>query len=101
MAPENDFAFANKLDSAKPLSEQTAQYINIYSEIVQKIRQFLPKDTLFVRFDCPLEFLSIEEKDAFEKSMESVFTRAGVPVFNLNVLKPKSLNDCDRFFVVF
>lgn len=91
MAPENDFAFANKLDSAKPLSEQTAQYINIYSEIVQKIRQFLPKDTLCVRFDSPVEFLSLEEKDAFEKSIEDSAVSEGVKIF----IRPTAVQPAD------
>ncbi len=81
MAPENDFV----------LAKQSSQYVKIYSEIVQKIRQFLPTDTLCVRFDCPLEFLSLEEKDAFEKSIKSSAASEGVKIF----IRPTAVQPAD------
>ena len=35
-----------------------------------------------------------------EKSIEEVFTRAGVPVFNRKVVIPKSRKLCDKALVV-
>ena len=58
-----------------PMSpEYTGGNINEYWSFLEKIalnlKSFLPKDTLFVRFDPPIDFTNLEDRDSCKNSLD-------------------------------
>ena len=47
------------------IQEQTIEFSNMLYEIAKELRKFLPKNTLCIRFDPAVEFLSPEKRDEF------------------------------------
>jgi len=56
MAPEHD-------------GKAGAAYIKELNDIALSLRSSIPHDTMCVRFDPPVDFLTTEERDAFDKSL--------------------------------
>lgn len=50
-------------------SAQASEYARALMEIARQARRFLPKNTICVRFDPPVEFNSIEERDSFARDL--------------------------------
>lgn len=65
MAPELKNSFTSQEEYASFISEKLTC-------LAEKIREHLPKDTLFIRFDPPVDFPSPEERDGFCKTMDGV-----------------------------
>lgn len=65
-------AMAFEYDSSTSSEESEKAYFEKLEKIASKIKPFIPSNTICVRFDPPVDFLSIEEKDAFLKSFDSL-----------------------------
>lgn len=68
--------------SAKGIySESDAlSYVKKINEISLELKQKLPKDTMFIRFDPPMEFGELTEKDSFIQKIKSVSAREKIPL---------------------
>ena len=64
MAPE----FAERNPEDKVESGAIKDYFGAIENLTRELKKYLPSRTLFVRFDVPVDFTDIEEKNSFVKS---------------------------------
>ena len=50
------------------------------SEIAQNLKPYLPKDTMFIRFDPPVDFYTPEERDTFAEKLNSYSKTHSLPL---------------------
>ncbi len=55
-----------------PAGEQTIEFCALLSDIAGSLKTVLPKNTLYIRFDPAIEFLSPEERDEFNVGVRVV-----------------------------
>ncbi len=53
------------------LEDKEVYFKRLY-DISQELKKYLPKNTLFVRFDPPIDFSTVEERDNFNLSFKSI-----------------------------
>lgn len=66
-------------------NENTENYVKKLNELSKKIKSFLPKNCLFLRFDLPIDFYSLEERSSFVKEVESISKKYSLPIKKSNV----------------
>ena len=60
--------------------EEHEAYLERLCGIANKIRPFLPADTMFVRYDCPIDFEDIEGRDTFVRKTGQIARQKKLPL---------------------
>jgi len=63
------------LDSKTELKNNSKDYASILLDFSKEICQFLPKKTLCIRYDIPLDFSTVEEAVSYAKTLEENSTK--------------------------
>jgi len=64
----------------KSEGESDEEYIRRVGELTSQIKPALPKNTLCIRYDLPLDFATCDERDSFVKSVPSLAKKAKVNI---------------------
>lgn len=70
----------------KMSNEEEAVYIRrICSLALHGLKQFLPRNTVFIRYDCPLDFADCAERDSFVKQLPAIAKEYKLPIRSSSV----------------
>lgn len=67
-----------------------SSYFECVSEFVKKLKPLLPKNTLCVRFDFPIDFSDTSERDFFVKGISKYTKKLNIKKSNVDIQPPDS-----------
>ncbi|MBO4404669.1 MAG: peptidoglycan bridge formation glycyltransferase FemA/FemB family protein [Treponema sp.] len=70
---------ATESDGSYLTGEERLSYLKKNAQIAEKIKAFLPENTVYIRFDFPLDFYTIEERENFIKEAVRLCRKNSIP----------------------